>query len=248
VDRARNPLNASRLFRIAGVVASLALLAACNMVITKKPLFSAADEVGAPALRPGVWLLQADPDCHVDTAKPLGEWPDCSGGVVVAAGQITGRDTDHPSKMEVTPFTLAAGSPRIAQVLVSVDVSVHADVSASADSGGGVTGSTSTTTSSDASKGKVYAYAGARPTKSDDAGLITAFSFWPVQCGPPPPKDAKGNDVASATLHPLRGLEMKPGDTNCTTQSKDVLFAAARASEPWATSLGTAHWVRDGDH
>jgi hypothetical protein len=229
-------------------MAGMALLSACNMVITKTPLFSPADEAGAPPLRPGVWLFQTDADCQVDTAKPLTEWPDCSGGAVVAAGHITGKDSSNPGQMEVTPFTFAAGAPRIAQVLVAVDVSVHADVSANADSNSNATASTSSTMSSDASKGKVYAYAGARPTKSDDAGAITAFSFWPVQCGPPPPKDGNGNDIASATLRPLAGLEMKPGETNCTTSSKAALFAAATASEPWATPLGEAHWVRDGDH
>jgi hypothetical protein len=225
-------------------MAALAMLAACNMVITKTPLFSAADEAGAPALRPGVWLFQTDPDCHVDTAKPLAEWPDCAGGAVVAAGQITGRDSSNPGKMEVTPFTLAAGTPRIAQVLVSVDVSVHADVSASADSGGNVTAQTSSTTSSDASKEKAYGYAGARPTKFDEAGAITAFSFWPVQCGPPPPKDANGNDTASATLHPLAGLEMKPATPTAPpprkTPSSPPPRPASHGRHRWAQPIGCA--------
>ena len=223
-------------------VASLVVLGACNVVVTKEPLFAQADSAGAPTLRPGVWLIFEQPDCKVDTAKPFVDWPDCAGGGLVGNGEITGHKSGAPrDELEKTPIVLAAGDPRIAQVPVDVDVSAQASASAS----GGATASAS---ASGGGQARPYAYAALRPTKFDAQGRITAFRFWPVDCGPPPPKDKNGADVAAGTLHPLPGMEMKPGDAFCSTHSKDALRTAAKASEAWADGpIPEAHWLRDGD-
>lgn len=223
-------------------VASLAMLGACNVVVTKDPLFTQADSAGAPTLRPGVWLIFEQPDCKVDTAKPFVDWPDCAGGGLVGDGEIAGHKSGAPKDvLEKTPVVLAAGEPRIAQVPVDVDVSAQASASASGDA-------TASASASGGGKANPYAYAAVRPTKFDAQGHITAFRFWPVDCGPPPPKDKNGADVAAGTLHPLPGMQMKPGDAFCSTGSKDALRAAAKASEAWADHpIPEARWLRDGD-
>ena len=221
------------------LIAGLALLSACNVVVTKAPLFTQADAAGAPSLRPGVWMFFKDPDCQVDESKPFTEWPDCVGGGLVTVGDVAAHKGGAPAGvLEHTPIVLAAGEPRILQAQVDVDLSVSASASANGDA--------TATTSSSSTESKPYGYAAVRPTKFDSDGRITAFIIWPVQCGPPPPKDAKGEDVAPATLKPLPGIILKKGDPVCTTTSAAALRGAAKASEAWAPQPPReSHWVRD---
>jgi hypothetical protein len=223
-------------------LASLAMLGACNVLLTKQPVFTQADAAGAPSLRPGVWLIFEEPDCKVDTAKPFVDWPDCAGGGLVNGNEIAGHKSGAPKDvLEKTPVILAAGDPRVAQLPVDVDVSAGASASAS----GGAQASAS---ASGGGQARPYAYAGVLPTRFDAQGRITAFRFWPVDCGPPPPKDKNGADVAAGTLHPLPGMQMKPGDAYCTTASKAVIRAAAKASEAWADHpIPEARWLRDAE-
>jgi len=194
------------------------LLTGCNAVVTRSPLFTRADEAGAPAPREGLWRFDGDTDCAVDEGRPLIEWPACAGGAVLKGG-LAGyyeRKTGSPVWTEQA-FILAAGKPRIAQaqVVVSGDVKLDANP---------------------------YAYAGATATKFDERGRITAFSFWPVQCGPPPPSAG----VDAITRAPLPGMTVQEGQPLCTTTSVEALRNAARASQAWAPRPLSAHWVRDG--
>jgi hypothetical protein len=225
------------------VLAGFAALAACNVVTTKAPLFTAADAAGAPPLRPGVWLFFKDADCPFDEARPFTEWPDCAAGGLVSAGDVQSRNAHDPhGPLEHNPFIMAGGDPRIVQLVAAVDVTTSASASGSGDAQVSTSASASTTVTQD----NPYSYAGLRPTRLDAQGRIVAFKVWPVECGPPPPKDAHGNDVAPATLHPYPGIEMKPGDTDCTTHSQADLRAAALDSEADASPM-QGHWVRDGD-
>ena len=226
--------------RLLLIVAGLILLSACNVVMTKEPLLTQADAAGAPNLRPGVWLFFKRPDCKVDETKPFTEWPDCAGGGLVTPGVVRGHKANAPAdQLEDTPFVLAAGDPRIMQAPVDVDLSMQAEASASGDA-------TASASASPPVHARPYAYAGVRPTKFDDQGRITAFALWPVQCGPPPPKDKDGNDSMGATLKPLPGIEMKPGDAVCSTRSVAALRNAAKASEAWTPELrGDSRWLRD---
>ena len=220
--------------RILLALAGLALLAACNVPVTQAPLFSAADEAGAPHLRPGVWLLGHEADCHFDETKPFNEWPDCAGGGVVSAGQILGHDAKKPKDVfDPTPFIFAAGEPRVIQVKFKLDTSLSADAGDQHNSSG--------------AQSWLYGYAAGRATKTDAQGQITAITYWMVQCGPPPPKNRHGADTAFGTLRPLPGMTMKPGEATCTPTSATALRAAARASERWREKPMDARWLRDGN-
>ncbi len=205
-------------FRTLAAVLGAVALAGCNAVVTKTPLLTRADEAGAPSAKPGLWRFAGDTDCQVDEAKPLADWPECGGGVVLKDGKAGyyERKTGKPV-WTLQPVILAAGAPRIAQVQVVV--------------GGDVT-----------VESNPFAYAGARATQSDAQGRITAFAFWPVQCGPPP----KGADADPITTAPLPGLVLKPGEPACTTASVAALRNAAKLSEAWAPKPMTARWLRDG--
>ncbi|MGA0599395.1 hypothetical protein ACO2Q3_01675 [Caulobacter sp. KR2-114] len=200
------------------------------MVVTKTPLFTAADEAGAPPLRPGVWVMR-DPDCTFDETRPMDSWPDCAGGMVYEGGMALGVSRkDGKLTWKRQPLVIAGGDPRIAQVRFQMNLS----------SGAGDVKSGQNTT--------LFGYAAVRPLKVGPGGKVIAFSYWPVQCGPPPPppKPNAKPEVAFqlGTRHPLPGIEMKKGDALCTTSSVDALRGAAKASEAWREKEMTAHWAR----
>lgn len=230
-------MTPDRLGRLALAFIGLAFVGACNVVMTEKPLFTQTDAAGAPALRPGVWSFFHEPGCKVDESRPFTEWPNCSGGGIVRDGEIIGANGGKDQPM---PLIIAAGEPRIAQLQMQIDVTAGAAASAS----GGAQASASASVS--APKAAPYGYVALKPTKFDAEGRITAFRFWPVQCGPPPPND-KGGEMGSPTEHLLPGLERPPGETVCTTHSIDSLRNAARASEAWDDDHQQSHWVRDGE-
>jgi hypothetical protein len=214
------------------VIVSLLLLGACNMVVTKAPLFAKSDTIGAPQLRPGVWIEQSDKPCDFDPSKPLADWPACAKGSVVLDGKIGGYNVDANGKKAWTTSELlvAGGNPRVIQVrMEDLDVKGVGDIPI----------------------GPMYFYMAAHPTKTDEAGRVIAYTAWPVLCGPPPPADAKtpSGGMRSGTLEPLPGLTMDKDDNNCTTTSQDAVRAAAAASEKWTppSTLSAVRWVRDGD-
>ena len=203
------------------VVAAALMLGGCNLVVTPSPLFSAADQAPGALPRPGVWRTAEKPDCAFDPEKPLGEWPECAGGVDVQAGGRA-RYYDHAAKppaWKTQSLLFLPGHPMIGQVEVTV-VGAVLPVA------------------------KPYAYVGVRPTRADEARRIVAMRVWPVQCGPPAP-----GDTLSLTKSLLPGLTARRDDLACTTTDVAALRAAAAASEAWAPEpmRGEWAWVRDGD-
>ena len=182
-------LSASGRLALALVALVGAMLCGCNVVVTKSPLFTAADETGAQQLRPGLWRFDSGADCKVDETRPLADWPQCAGGAVLGGGKAGYYERKSGSPVwTLQPLVVAAGTPRIAQtqIVVSGDVKLETNP---------------------------YGYAGVRPTRLDDQDRIVAIAFWPVQCGPPP---AGGEGI---TVKPLPGIVADKGDPVCTTTS-----------------------------
>ena len=89
----------------------------------------------------------------------------------------------------------------------------------------------------------VYFYAGGLATAYGADGRATAFQFWPVQCGPPPPAPAEGDKAPRyVTAHPLPGLKISGHD--CLARDADTVRRAARASEAWGAPSRIL-WIRD---
>ncbi len=210
--------------RIALALMALIMLSACNVVVTKTPLLTAADEAGAPSLKPGVWVME-DPDCKFDEHLAMPDWPDCAGGMVFKDGEaISNNRKEGKDRWEHQALILAAGDPRIAQVRFHMDIS----------SGKAA-----------ASDQMLYGYAAVRPTKVGPEGRILAVTYWTVDCGPPPPPSKRPEDALKfGTRKPLPGIEMKKGDALCTTSSVAALRGAAKASEAWRDKPLNAHWAR----
>ncbi len=88
------------------------------------PLFSAADEAGAPQLHDGIWLepFTQEKPCPLDFKRPVGEWPDCANWLVVKGPQMSNLvlsfagDTGKPSwGWRGETYLLAGGTPPIFQ-------------------------------------------------------------------------------------------------------------------------------------
>ena len=208
--------------------ASLLALSSCNEVISQAPLFGRAEAATAPPIRSGVWRELSEARCAFDARKPVARWPACAQGFLIIDGtfaeyQVKGG---HHALTPVGDVLLLGGTPMIVQFGPG-----SGDLRASAPSD------------------TPYSYAGVRVTRSDDRGRIVAFSWWTVQCGPPPPEDAKkpdGSPGRAGTLEPLPGLTMDKDGDNCTTTSPQAVRDAAAASETWASPTAFV-WVRDGD-
>lgn len=159
-----------------------------------------------------------DGPCEGDLSGPVEAWPECAEGVTITAKAMTGKN--KKGEEESLDYILASGTPRVMQVgLAEPD-----------------------------SKVTLYFYTGVEPLASDGQGRITAFKGWIVQCGPPPPKDAKRADgqPRTVTLEPVEGMSIDPQETMCMPADKDTVRRAAAASKGYEADKGSkAVWVRE---
>ncbi len=210
--------------RITASICLGVLLASCNMVTSQTPLYSSADAQGQAQFRSGVWMDETK-GCVVDTAKPIGEWPDCADAWVVHPGQIlAGRDAKAPaSTWQSYKTLLTGGNPAVLQVEVGDE--------------------------SDGPKG--YVYAGVRTLKTDAQGRIIEYKLWPALCGPPPKPDPTGEKSAVVSDQPIAGLVIDKDKQDCTASAQGPVRVAVAQSEAWAGNdnggRDTARWIRDGD-
>ena len=90
------------------ILAALSL-AACNAVVSEKPLFSGRS---SPGLKPGLWAMIETPDCAFDATAPTTQWPECADAVV-----LDGREIRDPAAgKSPLRYVLARGAPRILQI------------------------------------------------------------------------------------------------------------------------------------
>jgi hypothetical protein len=195
-------------------------------VITASPMFTAADAVGAPALKEGLWLV-SDADCRVDIRKPVQKWPRCANWYLVRGNEMLGLnagDRRRPTEWTVIPYVLAAGDPRIMQIDFTSPEAEGDDPS------------------------PLFVYMAVVPKAWDEAGRITASQSWSIACGPPP-LNAKGKpDPLAVTDKPFPGMTLgkTPDGKNASCWPRDAaaLRGAATASRA-EEALATARWVRD---
>eukprot|EP01030_Chromulinospumella_sphaerica_P017172 gene17172-16994_t len=212
-------------FKALAAAALAASLSACNMVVTTEPTFLAEDQ-GKPTLREGLWVNE-EKDCKFDIKAPAAKWPECAHWIVVKDSAMTG--VSEKGEAFNVPFVLAAGDPRVLQIRIEDDKKGE-----------------------DGKAAALYLYMGLKPLKTDTEGRITSYRGWIVQCGPPPPKDAKKPDgnPRYGTLKPSPGMIMDSDLSGCAPESKAALIKAAGLSEHFE-ELGAggeaSRWVRDGD-
>jgi hypothetical protein len=200
-------------------------LGACNLVMSQTPMFTTADAVHAPGLRPGVWT-SPDAKCDFKTSDPVDKWPSCANAGLIDAEAIRptpGSQAAAQQQIDKVPYVLAAGDPRVMQVEIKL-VLVK-----------------------DAPATTFFYYVALTPTAFDQDGRIVAAQLWPIQCGPPPPQpkttDQNTDPADMVTKRPLPGMKVDKGV--CTPADKAAILGAARPSRAWADSVGTLKWVKD---
>ena len=195
-------------------------LGGCNLVMSKTPVFTAADAAGAPVLKPGIWVAP-DKDCDFDPTDDPIMWPDCEH----AAGVGTDAVFDPANPNDRRPYVLASGDPRVLQFYVDL-ATLHPS-------------------SEHVGPQLTYIFFGVKPRARNSAGQITSAEVWFIQCGPPPPKNADGtvNSDQTVTAKPLPGMTMN--DKGCTPADKAAVHGAAGPSRAWDADHKVYHWFRD---
>ena len=208
------------------ILALAAMLAGCNVVYSEQPLFTRKDSVGAPVLRPGLWLIRSSGDCAFDETLPTRKWPECADD----RGTIIGGPADKPS-MGGQPIVLAAGDPIVAQVRDRDD---HGDAR--------YYFAGLQPKARDAA-GRVVAFrwwvarCGPPPPRPPPADASAA----PAAGDAAKPVPVIPDSYVSST--PLPGLEVRGYD--CVARDPKVVRAAVAASPSWPDiEIESAHWVR----
>lgn len=201
------------------LVAGLAMgLGACNLVTTTEPMFDKADAAGTPQLKEGLWA-NLEHGCEADLKQPATEWPECAEWMVLKNGEMTGKSDDEKEETRI-PVLIAGDDPPVMQLAME----------------------------DKDSKETLYFYAGLGSIETDSEGRIIRYAGWIVQCGPPPPEDAKRPDGQPrwGTFEPTPGIIMDEALSGCRPQDETALFTAARASKDYASKdkPGEARWVR----
>lgn len=222
--------------KTAFVSLALVLLSACNMVVSEKPWFAAAS---GPQLKDGLWANLDTPDCVVDPAKTLAQWPECAQPMMIRGNAYSGPPvgTDpaaaatrfDTSKWQPVAHVLADGTPQIDQIFVEAPAGAE-DAPVAAD------------------RKAMYLYIAVKPIVRDAAGRIIETQRWPVLCGPMPKNSKDKNGKPNFTTNqPFAGLTVV--EAVCTAKDPAALRSAAAQSEGLAQAAGftiiTSRWVGD---
>ena len=101
------------------LLGAMVLLSACNIAVSKKPMFAESQRSATLLLEDGLWM-HSDKDCAVDTAKPRAEWPKCGDWIIVAANRAVGTSDMKPDEPTQDIF-LVDGTPPLIQANVRIN-------------------------------------------------------------------------------------------------------------------------------
>lgn len=231
--------------RLHGALLILLTAAACsNRVASDTPWFAEADAAAAPRLRDGLWASPDDPGCKANTRLPAERWPDCMNAWVVRGNELfslnwtmegEGRNRRRTSfDWDRTEFLLVGGEPMILQHNSCPYADEVQPPEGAADDPALLR---------DPYR---FCYEALQPEATGADGRITAYTAWPVLCGPLPEGDGADRAV---TDRPFPGLGVV--SENCLAESAAAIRNAARASEALTRDPDwrrTVRWVREGYH
>jgi hypothetical protein len=92
------------------LVCTAAVLSACNMALSDHPMLS-AEPRSTLKLKDGLWAGD-DPECKVDSSRPVIEWPNCAKWLAIEGERIVGAADAKPDEMPID-ILIADGNPPI---------------------------------------------------------------------------------------------------------------------------------------
>ena len=131
-------------------------LAACNMLVSEKPMFADSDRSGVLP-EDGVWLAQ-DPECVFDIARPTSSWPDCAIWVVSQAAGNGLHLHDGKGEDEQIAALFTGSPPTLIVEAKLIDEKEKPPKSA-------------------------FAYYALEPSATDGSGRFRTAVGWSVDCG-----------------------------------------------------------------
>lgn len=188
-------------FRFVLAILALAALSGCGLVVSKTPLISPADTVGAVVPREG-WWVRVDDTCRFDARKPVWRWPGCVDSALVRPDTASGFTVVQGFNVERRawesyPFLMTPGDPQLIQY-------------------------------EDARDGwSVYYYYGLKPVARDGASRMTEALVWLALCNPA--GDDAGDEAKDRELPP--GLSLNGDTGDCIAADAATVRKAVEASQ-----------------
>jgi hypothetical protein len=224
-------------------VATAMALSGCNMVMTDKPMFTAADGASAPALHPGVWRIEKR-GCDFDESQPQDQWPLCSRAQASVGKSPFWQEVAGDPVLLQTPFALPGGKESDTKYFY---VAVRP---LKLDAAGRVVAMKSWPVRCGPPPPQVSPIRPA-PAAAKKPDSMTNAEWADLQAklakleADSERLQAQANRMAG-TKNPLPGMKMD-GDSgaSCTPDSVASLRNAAKASEAWADDDAVSHWVRE---
>jgi len=177
-------------FRPIFLIGLSALLGACNIASSEKPLFAETQRSSAFHLEDGIWT-HVDKDCAANLAQPKEKWPKCAGWMVLKGSKMVAGADMKPDEGAQDVFVVD-GKPPLIQALVKVN---------GTDSPGSAS---------------FYGYLAIEPKGNSAAGRVTEVRVWPIACGTAKP-DGKvvpypgfDKDCRTTSIAALRAAAGKP--------------------------------------
>lgn len=191
------------------------LLGGCGMAVSEKPMFAAADTVGAPQFENGVWLMDVNDDCRVDAAAPVSRWPGCADWAVHRDGQWFERDGERGIAIKplTTPMLVVGGDIALVQTEFRPEEGPD--------------------------NAPTYLFM-AFDNRERDIVRRRSITLWNVMCGTYPEGTKPADDGSSDGIVRFPGF-----DEECRPASQQVLRDAAAASRPADAKLARLQWARD---
>jgi hypothetical protein len=134
------------------LIAAAAALGACNAAISDHPMFQESERSSKLVLEDGTWLL-VEPECDVDTAKPVESWPKCADWIVLSHN-VAVKSSDNKPNEEPEDVFIVEGKPPLIQAKMKMNGS---DL--------------------------VYAFLALEAQAVSPSGKITDGKVWMVPCG-----------------------------------------------------------------
>ena len=103
------------MWRVLLIGLTATLLGGCGLVYSPQPLFGPTDVADAPALRPGIWVIE-DPDspCRPRPQASVRQWKGCETWVLVREADLA--TVDHDGVWSSTGYLIASGEPMVWQL------------------------------------------------------------------------------------------------------------------------------------